>query len=186
MTSEELKARTLEGFERMFNQGDLDYVDEALAPDAVDHQEPAGTDFAAHLKHVISTLRTAFPDLRFDVHELICEGETVACRSTMSGTHDGPLRIGPMACLPVNGNAGRGGAHALLPLRRRRPPHRPLARLEHACARPPARRARTRPEHRRIAGRLSGSAADRPTRAPCELSSHADPSPHSHFLRRAH
>jgi steroid delta-isomerase-like uncharacterized protein len=103
MTSEELKARTLEGFERMFNQGDLAYVDEALAPGAVDHQEPDGTDFAAHLKNVISTLRTAFPDLRFDVHQLICEGDVVACRSTMSGTHQGPLRIGPMAGLPVNG-----------------------------------------------------------------------------------
>jgi steroid delta-isomerase-like uncharacterized protein len=103
MTSEELKARTLEGFERMFNQGDLDYVDEAVAPGAVDHQEPDGTDFAAHLKKVISTLRTAFPDLRFDADELVCEGETVACRSTMTGTHQGPLRIGPMAGLPVNG-----------------------------------------------------------------------------------
>jgi steroid delta-isomerase-like uncharacterized protein len=103
MTTEELKARTLEGFERMFNQGDLDYVDSALAPDAVDHQEPVGTDFTAHLKHVISTLRTAFPDLRFDVEELISEGETVACRSTMTGTHQGPLRIGPMAGLPVDG-----------------------------------------------------------------------------------
>jgi hypothetical protein len=64
MTTEELKARTLEGFERMFNQGDLAYVDTALAPGAVDHQELDGTDFAAHLKNVISTLRTAFPDLR--------------------------------------------------------------------------------------------------------------------------
>ena len=36
MTTEELKSRTLEGFERMFNQGDLDYVDNAVAPDAVD------------------------------------------------------------------------------------------------------------------------------------------------------
>jgi steroid delta-isomerase-like uncharacterized protein len=103
MTGEELKARTLEGFERMFNQGDLDYVDTALAPGAVDHQEPDGTDFAAHLKNVISTLRTAFPDLRFDAHELVCEGDTVACRSTMTGTHQGPLRIGPMAGLPVKG-----------------------------------------------------------------------------------
>jgi steroid delta-isomerase-like uncharacterized protein len=103
MTSKELKARTLDGFERMFNQGDLDYVDNALAPDAVDHQEPDGIDFAAHLKNVISTLRTAFPDLRFDADELVCEGETVACRSTMTGTHQGPLRIGPMAGLPVNG-----------------------------------------------------------------------------------
>lgn len=102
MTTEELKARTLEGFERMFNQGDLAYVDNALAPGAVDHQEPAGTDMAAHLKNVISTLRTAFPDLRFNVHEIICEGNIVACRSTMSGTHQGPLRIGPMAGLPVN------------------------------------------------------------------------------------
>jgi steroid delta-isomerase-like uncharacterized protein len=103
MTNEELKARTLEGFERMFNQGDLEYIDTALAPAAVDHQEPEGTDVAAHLKNVISTLRTAFPDLRFDTHQLVCEGDTVACRSTMTGTHQGPLRIGPMAGLPING-----------------------------------------------------------------------------------
>jgi predicted ester cyclase len=103
MTSEGLKQRTLEGFERMFNRGDLEYVDNAVAPGAVDHQEPDGTDFAAHLKNVISTLRTAFPDLRFDTHELVCEGATVACRSTMTGTHQGPLRIGPMAGLPVKG-----------------------------------------------------------------------------------
>jgi steroid delta-isomerase-like uncharacterized protein len=105
MTSEELKARTLESFERMFNTGDLEFVDAALAPGAVDHQEPEGTDFASHLKNVISTLRIAFPDLRFDVEQLIGEGDTVACRSTMTGTHQGPLRIGPMAGLPVNGTA---------------------------------------------------------------------------------
>ena len=103
MTPEELKARTLEGFERMFNHGDLDFVAGSLAPGAVDHQEPQGTDVAAHLKNVISTLRTAFPDLRFAVDELICETDTVACRSTMTGTHQGPLRIGPMAGLPANG-----------------------------------------------------------------------------------
>ena len=103
MTTAELKARTLESFERMFNQGDLDFVDGALAPGAVDHQEPEGTDFASHLKNVISTLRTAFPDLRFDVHQLISEEDTVACRSTMTGTHQGPLRIGPLANLAANG-----------------------------------------------------------------------------------
>lgn len=105
MTAEQLKALTREGFERMFAGGDLDFVDDALAAGAVDHQEPEGTDFAAHLKYVISTLRTAFPDLRFDVHELVCEGDVVACRSTMTGTHQGPLRIGPMAALAVNGTS---------------------------------------------------------------------------------
>jgi steroid delta-isomerase-like uncharacterized protein len=103
MNAEQLKALTLEGFERMFNNGELDFVDTALAPDAVDHQEPVGTDFAAHLKHVIETLRTGFPDLHFEVEELVCEGDVVACRSTMTGTHQGTLRIGPMASLPVNG-----------------------------------------------------------------------------------
>jgi len=103
LTSEELKSRTLEGFERMFNNGDLDYIDGAVAPDAVDHQEPEGTAFAAHLKNVVSTLRDAFPDLHFDVHEILCEGDVVACRSTMTGTHEGPLRIGPMAGLPITG-----------------------------------------------------------------------------------
>src|SRR5260221_4223303 len=103
MTSEDLKARTLEGFERMFNNGELELVDESVAADAVDHQEPGGTDFVAHLKEVITTLRTAFPDLHFEVHEILAEDRIVACRSTMTGTHQGPLRIGPMAGLPITG-----------------------------------------------------------------------------------
>jgi steroid delta-isomerase-like uncharacterized protein len=105
MTAEQLKALTLEGFARMFNNGELDYVERGTAPGAVDHQEPEGTDFVAHLKEVIVTLRTAFPDLRFEVHEILAEGLTVACRSTMTGTHQGPLNIGPMAGLPVSGAA---------------------------------------------------------------------------------
>jgi steroid delta-isomerase-like uncharacterized protein len=103
MTSEQLKALTLEGFERMFNNGDLDYLEQAIAPGAVDHQEPEGTDFVAHLKDVITTLRTAFPDLHFEVHEILAEDGIVASRSTMTGTHEGPLNIGPMAALPVTG-----------------------------------------------------------------------------------
>jgi steroid delta-isomerase-like uncharacterized protein len=103
MTTEQLKARTLEDFDRMFNLGDLSQVDEHVAPGAMDHQEPDGTDMAAHLKEVISTLREAFPDLHFEIHEILGEGQAVACRSTMTGTHRGPLRIGPMASLPVNG-----------------------------------------------------------------------------------
>lgn len=103
MTPEQLKAVTLEGFERMFNSGDLAYVDHATAPDAIDHQEPEGTDFRAHLRQVITVLRTAFPDLRFEIHEILADQQTVACRSTMTGTHRGPLNIGPMAALPITG-----------------------------------------------------------------------------------
>lgn len=103
MTSDQLKSKTLEGFERMFNNGELDYVDEAIAPDCIDHQEPEGTDPVAHLKEVVTVLRTAFPDLRFEIHEILAEGDIVATRSTMTGTHTAPLQIGPMGGLPITG-----------------------------------------------------------------------------------
>ena len=103
MTPDQLKTITREGFDLMFNAGDLDFVDRAVAPGAIDHQEPEGTDTRAHLKQVITVLRTAFPDLHFEIHELLASDHTVACRSTMTGTHSGPLNLGPMAALPISG-----------------------------------------------------------------------------------
>ncbi len=101
MTTATLKDRTLEGFERMFHQGDLDYVDEVLGRDSVDHQEPAGASFCDHLKQVVVSMRTAFPDVRFEVHEIVAEGDVVACRSTMTGTHLGRLELVPPGLDPT-------------------------------------------------------------------------------------
>lgn len=95
MTTEDNKRTVREFMERAFNEGDLAAVDEHLASTGVDYQEPSGTDFRAHLKQVITGLRTAFPDLHFELHEMLAEGDIVAFRSTMTGTHRGPLRLGP-------------------------------------------------------------------------------------------
>ena len=103
MSTDQLKAKTLEGFERMFNRGDLDHADEAIDTTGTDHQEPLGTDFPAHLKEVVKTLRTAFPDLHFEVHEIVCEGDIVATRSTMTGTHRGRFALGPLAAIEPKG-----------------------------------------------------------------------------------
>jgi steroid delta-isomerase-like uncharacterized protein len=103
MSGEDLKARTLEGFERMFNQGDLTYVEQAHVPAAVDHQEPLGTDFTDHLKDVITKMRAAFPDLHFEVDDIVQEGDIVATRSTMTGTHLGRFAMGPLEAIEPRG-----------------------------------------------------------------------------------
>lgn len=102
-TAEANKAIIRHFMERAFNQGDLSAVDEHIAATGVDHQERAGTNFCTHLKQVIIALRRAFPDLHFEVHEIVAEGEIVAFRSTMTGTHLGPLQLGPEPQLPATG-----------------------------------------------------------------------------------
>jgi predicted ester cyclase len=97
------KAGMLAMFERGFNQGDLTVVDEQIAPAGIDHQEAQGATFAAHLKAVIIGLRTAFPDLQFEVHSVLWDGDIMASRSTMTGTHLGPLNVGPARGLPPTG-----------------------------------------------------------------------------------
>jgi len=104
MSSQENKRIVLRFMERAFNQGDLSAVDEAIAPAGVDHQEAEGVNFNSHLRQVITGLRTAFPDLNFEIHEAVAEGDVVAFRSTMTGTHTGPLQLGPS---PVMAPTGR-------------------------------------------------------------------------------
>ncbi len=79
-------------FMEAFNAGDLSVVDEIVPHDSLDHQHPDEADFVVHLKEVITGMRIAFPDLHFEVTQIIGEGEWVALHSVMTGTNTGPLR----------------------------------------------------------------------------------------------
>ncbi|HAE83316.1 MAG TPA: ester cyclase [Ktedonobacter sp.] len=94
----ELVARRIA--EELFNQGHLSAADELIAPNAIDHNEPSGTDCREHFKHVATMLRSAFPDLHMHIEDLIAEEDKVALRITISGTHTGP---GAFAGLPPSG-----------------------------------------------------------------------------------
>lgn len=93
MSEESNMAACRDFMERAFNQGDLSAIDEYVAPDGIDHQEPPGTDFRSHLRQVITAMRTAFPDLHFDIQDMIAAGDIVAFRSIMTGTQLGALHL---------------------------------------------------------------------------------------------
>lgn len=103
MSTETNKAIVFEVMEKAFNQGDLSVIDQYNSPAGIDHQELPGTPFSDHLKTVIVALHTAFPDLHFEIHEIVAEQDIVAFRSTMTGTHRGPLQLGSPHAIPATG-----------------------------------------------------------------------------------
>jgi predicted ester cyclase len=96
-TEAENKAQFRRTYEELLNGGELSVADELIAPDFVNHEAPPGKDRGPESMRGLATmLRTAFPDLHFTIEDLVAEGDTVAGRLTMSGTHEGPLmRIAP-------------------------------------------------------------------------------------------
>ena len=94
MSSEENKAHYRRTFEEIFNQGNLAIVDDLVAPDFLNHEVPPGMNNrgAESTRQVVTMLRTAFPDLHFTIEDVVAEGDTVAGRVTMSGTHLGPFQ----------------------------------------------------------------------------------------------
>ncbi len=92
MGAEENKAAFRRTYEEIFNQGNSAAADELIAADFVDREEhPGNVPGPDALRTVATMLRTAFPDLHFTIEELIADGDLVAGRMTMRGTHDGPL-----------------------------------------------------------------------------------------------
>jgi len=69
--------------------GDVGLAEEFLSPDIVlrfGGQQQQGRD--AYLA-VVAANRDAFPDLVWTVDDMVADGETVAVRYTMTGTHGG-------------------------------------------------------------------------------------------------
>ena len=91
--SAETKAVARRFLEEVFNAGNIDLVDELVAPEFVNHDaalpEPiVGIEGA---KASISGYRDAFPDLHIKIEEQIAEGEYVTTRWSARGTHEGDL-----------------------------------------------------------------------------------------------
>ena len=85
----------------MFNAGNVGLIDELCAPDFVEHEEfPGLTTDRDGVKQFVTMMRTAFPDVKMEVQDLIAGGDKVVTRVTMSGTQQGEF-----AGIPASGRS---------------------------------------------------------------------------------
>ena len=92
--SEENKALIRRYFEEIWDKGNLDLIDELFTTDFVRHG-PTGTEGEVRglegFKALVGMYRTALPDLRVPIEDLIAEGDRVVTRWRAHGTHQGEL-----------------------------------------------------------------------------------------------
>lgn len=88
---------TFDRFHDAVNSGDLEVIsttiDEMVEPDLLFHAPvPSDTTGVHALKRVWEVLLRAFPDLHVAVEDVIAEGDKLAVRNTVTGTHLGEYR----------------------------------------------------------------------------------------------
>ena len=82
-------------FDELMSQGKLEVIDEIIHPNFAFHiptlPEPVRGREGMH--GFVTGLRTGFPDIKFSIQEgrLIVDGDKVAARWTITGTHQGPF-----------------------------------------------------------------------------------------------
>jgi steroid delta-isomerase-like uncharacterized protein len=91
MATEQNKALFRRMVEEIFNRGNMSLADEFIAPDFVEHEElPPGIPPGREgVKQLTAMLRSAFPDFKATIDDMIAEGDKVVVRMTWRGTHKG-------------------------------------------------------------------------------------------------
>jgi len=91
--STDLKELSRRILDEVWNKQNLNAVDEMIDPDFVQHdaQSPVTVRGIEGYKQFVRYYLTAFPDSHFTVEDQISEGDMVATRWTVSGTHNGNL-----------------------------------------------------------------------------------------------
>lgn len=93
MTKEANIAATKRWGAEVASAGRYEVLDEILAPSFVDHDPaPDQGPGIEGLKGFFRTMRSAFPDLKAEVVEMIATDDHVAMRYTISGTHKGEFQ----------------------------------------------------------------------------------------------
>src|SRR5215211_2997251 len=108
--SDELKAIARRTWEEIFPSGDVDQLADLIAEDLIDHDarpdEPQGL---AGVQQTLLWLGGVFSDQRWDIHQVIGEGDLVVVYCTLLGRHTGDL----MGIPPTNREVAMDYVHIL-------------------------------------------------------------------------
>jgi predicted ester cyclase len=101
-TIEDIKAKAGRVWEEIIPSGDASALPDVMHPDCVDYSarpgEPHGID---GLTRTMRWLHSVFSDLKFEIHHVVGEGDTVAVHCTLTGRHTGDLMGIPPTNRPV-------------------------------------------------------------------------------------
>lgn len=91
MSLEDNKAVVRRHYEEGWNQRNLSSVDETHSPNHIhyDPSNPAPISGAEGIKKRLAEVIQAFPDIHFNIEDMVAEGDKVAVYWTLSGTQKG-------------------------------------------------------------------------------------------------
>lgn len=75
----------------MWATGNVALADEILAAAYIDHTHPDQAPGPESVKQEVTAFRAGFPDARITIEQMIGEGDTIAFRFMLRGTHQGPF-----------------------------------------------------------------------------------------------
>ncbi|MGB2954048.1 MAG: ester cyclase [Gaiellaceae bacterium] len=89
--SEQNKVAMRRFYDDVVNKGNVDLIDDLLTEDFREYEQlPPGLEPTREgVKQLFRTFREAFPDLRFEVEDLLADDDKVVARITIRGTHEG-------------------------------------------------------------------------------------------------
>jgi steroid delta-isomerase-like uncharacterized protein len=104
MSTEQNKATAHQFIEEVLNQGNMSRINDLLVPDFVEHEElPPGVPRDREGVTLLMTmLRSAFPDFKATIDDMIAEGDKVVVRMTWTGTQQGEFMGMPPSGKPMS------------------------------------------------------------------------------------
>jgi len=93
MSAEENKSLVRRYVEEILNRGNMAVADELIAPDYKRYISPTAVPLTVDVqKQRLAGIRAAFPDWHLTVEDMIADGDRVAFRATIRGTHKGAFQ----------------------------------------------------------------------------------------------